>query len=312
MSLVVRYVTIIAFFVMAELGVAITYGVHSHVLNRGGNSLVEAVNSPVPVAEAEKTGAHESQKHDEAHVDVAPPPPGQKPVAAARPLAPEKKPVASNAPLLLPDVAAKKLGEVFVTSTTSTIPERELRFESVIMNVGDGPIEIHALNDASMFVTDVSQHVYRTDGTFMEKIVGTFIYHEGHEHWHVDNYTNFDLYTYGAGGVLKDKVASTGKMSFCLYDATPVEIGFPRAPTKAVYQRDCLNKFQGISPGWEDTYTARVIAQRMSLTNISDGRYAFVAHIDPMGQFMDKDPSNNKAITYLEIKGMVVSVLGEP
>jgi len=212
--------------------------------------------------------------------------------------------------LLLPDLQVKKLSGARID--ISPDGRKILRFPGTFTNTGDGPLEVVGSLDEKTGTTMAIQQIYYMDGTKDEKFVGSFIFHEDHSHWHFENFVEFGIYTLKDGAEPDQKIASTGKMTFCIHDYAPLSEDFPGKPTAAVYPW-CDNSpyIQGISVGWEDTYNADVPGQEIDITRLNDGTYAFIATVDPENRLEEKIEDNNSAVSFIHISGNAISVLPE-
>lgn len=129
---------------------------------------------------------------------------------------------------------------------------RRLYFTTKIANVGQGPliVEGKTVNTPGGPVTKATQILRRTDGTTCTHDAGTFEFHKSHNHFHVNDFAEYQLrkddpYT---GPI----VARAAKVSFCLIDIEPLRAPFPQ---RQVFANCGVQEgVQGISPGWADVY----------------------------------------------------------
>lgn len=214
--------------------------------------------------------------------------------------------------LLLPDIQVKELDDSAYIAISNE-GKKVLHFPSTFFNTGDGPLELSGSSDEKNLVIETTQQIYRSDGTKKIQRVGSFVFHINHKHWHFENFVEFEIYSLKNGSELDQKIASTGKMTFCIHDYAPLPETFPGKPAEVVYPW-CEESIgiQGISVGWVDTYTADVSGQEINITNITDGIYAFHATVDPENRLLEKNKNNNTSISYIKISGNNITILTGP
>ena len=141
-----------------------------------------------------------------------------------------------------------------------------------------------------------------------ERFVGSFVFHPGHTHWHFEDFTAFELWTYRPGGDLDQLMATSGKMTFCLMDDDPLDPAPANAPARAAFG-GCNSRVQGISVGWGDTYGAHLVGQELDIAAVPDGRYALRSTVDPDNRLLETDDSNNDTVVFVQLTGMRLQVL---
>lgn len=214
------------------------------------------------------------------------------------------QPEASPGPprLLMPDLQTMPFRELFITSDgTGT---RILRFSTSVLNAGEGPLEMIGAEGAVAGEIVATQRLMRDDGSLQERQVGRFLFHPEHEHWHVEDFTMLEVWTYDEQGEVDQLMASTGKATFCAVDEVPE---LDHAPPPAYLT--CGEGIQGISAGWSDTYAAAIAGQELDISTLPDGRYALRSTVDPVNRLAESDDDNNALIAYVEITGDLVEEL---
>ena len=204
--------------------------------------------------------------------------------------------------LLLPDLQTLPPDELYVAVDRES-DTREIRFSTTVVNVGEGPLEMVGTSDPGTGRTSATQRIRSVslDGV-VEEVVGDFVYHPSHSHWHFEDFSAFELWTYGPGGALEDLVASSGKMTFCLMDTDRVSPASAGAPPNAAFG-GCNRGVQGISVGWGDTYGANLPGQELDVSDVPDGRYAIRSTADPEDRLLETDDTNNTVVMYVELTG---------
>lgn len=213
--------------------------------------------------------------------------------------------------MLLPDLQVEPLRDTYIVSRTDGT--KDLRFPGTFANRGDGPLELVGTIETETGTTKTLQKIYKRDNTTDERYVGNFIFHEEHNHWHFENFVEFEIYSLRNGSDLDQQLASTGKITFCIHDYGPLDEDFPEKPRETVYAWcDKSLATQGISVGWADTYESSVPGQEIDIAGIPDGTYAFRVTVDPDNLILEKDESNNVTISYIKISGNDVEVVSSP
>ena len=209
--------------------------------------------------------------------------------------------------LLLPDLQTLPPYDMFV----QIWPEgnRVSRFSNSILNAGPGVLKVLGESDPNTATTNVTQHVYNVDGTFDEHPAGVFEFHVSHDHWHLENFALYEVWSLTAEGALDEVVAVTDKVSYCLMDETRSDQpdAYPE-PTYTV----CNQIIQGISPGWIDTYKYNTPGQIVDITDLPDGTYALRSTVDPDDQLREMNDNNNAGTTYFDLTGEELLMLDGP
>lgn len=191
-------------------------------------------------------------------------------------------------PNLVPDVALP-----FVLRFGA---EPELFFDTQIQNRGPVALDLAADQPDALATTTVSQCVaWTVEAVCRERRpVGGFAWHEPHRHFHYQDFARYELRRVNADSAVDwsdgGSLALSDKVSFCLYDVTRHDPDAPPAPRYL----HCTPVQQGISPGWSDIYTPDQAGQRLSLAEASDGIYALVVTLDPVGRLYESDDTDNQ------------------
>ncbi len=217
---------------------------------------------------------------------------------------------ATHLPDALPDLRMKKVTSAYILKTTDG--RKLLKFPSVVVNVGKGRFEARGYRSSTSDPTmDTRQRIYNTGGGYRTVATNAVMRYadDGHNHWHVMNLQRFRLYRVGDGS----HVGSGAKTGFCFWDNTKYNLSLAGAPDYAYY-KGCgypsnLSVRVGLSIGWGDTYPAAMSRQHIDVTRLSDGDYRLTQWADPSNWFQEGSNDNNKAITYLRIKGTTVTIL---
>lgn len=211
---------------------------------------------------------------------------------------------------LLPDLTTSPPEELYITVENGN---RKLRFSTTLKNTGKGPLHLTHVPNAEQQQTRASQTIQQKEGEPIQREVGKFVFHPDHDHWHIENMTEFQLWDYDTIGKPAQMLAHTGKMSFCTWDMGRLSEAGEQSPTEQQYPRctDALQP-QGLSVGWFDTYGAELPGQEINIADVPDGRYAIVAIANPERQILESDYDNNRSVAFIEISGETVRIVEEP
>jgi hypothetical protein len=174
-----------------------------------------------------------------------------------------------------------------------------IRFANSAANIGNGPLEVYGVVQSDG-TTHAFQRVWNEDASFTDHPAGTFSFagHQDHNHWHFDDFANYHLRVVAPGGGPGAIVASSTKVTFCLFDSTPFDRSLPGSPQNGVYSCES----QGISVGWADVYTKDLEGQNIDITSVADGDYWLESVCDPDNRLREASDANNTARIKIRIK----------
>ena len=119
---------------------------------------------------------------------------------------------------------------------------RLLRFDTVIMNMGDGDLVVGNRSDPN------------------NPYAGYFVFHECHGHYHIEDFSVYELWSLDG----KTLVTDATKQGFCMED------NIKYGPNKS-NGYGCVN--QGITSGWGDWYYKQLVGQWIDITGVPAGEY---------------------------------------
>jgi hypothetical protein len=191
-----------------------------------------------------------------------------------------------------------------VTNANGTL---SLRFNTTSWNNGSGPFQLEAGPvDTGGGKQQVYQRVFNTDGTSSLFFAGWFTWHNGHNHFHFDDYALYTLQPVNAPG---GQARTGSKTTFCVMDTTKVNGSLPGAPAVAAYS-SCGNQIQGMSVGWGDTYGSQLVGQELDFTDNPNGIYQVRIEIDPKKVMIESNKNDNVSCALVSItRPSTVSVL---
>jgi lysyl oxidase len=197
----------------------------------------------------------------------------------------------------LPDLRVARLADFRVQTTASG--HRLLRFTSMIVNVGRGPLVLRGTRSstsASQMV--VSQRIYTDAGTSWSLRTPAVLRYsgDGHDHWHVQRIVNYELKP-------RTNLSATplrgAKVGFCFFDTNAYRLSLPGAPSSRQYAqslcgtRSSLTASMGLSVGWGDKYPWNFAFQWIDVTGVKGGDYRVCVTADPEDWFAEVEQLNN-------------------
>ena len=185
---------------------------------------------------------------------------------------------------------------------------RELRLSNTIWNSGAGALELEGEINPRTRMTRVVQNVHAHAGTELAHLVGEFVWHPTHDHWHFAGFSIYELWTLAPSGALDEIISSSDKVSYCVIDTDIIDSQNPSfAPRRGYY--GCGKALQGLSAGWGDTYKSFLDGQEIHLAGVADGFYALKSTTNPDGSLLEANYSNNAALLYLSIQGTRIELV---
>lgn len=208
--------------------------------------------------------------------------------------------------LLLPDLSIVPPKELYIAGSASN---KLLRFSTTFVNLGPGPLEIFGHQDYENELTYAAQYIYAKGAPGVYQDIGSFELHPTHNHWHVDNHVQYQLWSIAEDGSKKEMLSDTGKFSFCIWDEHTYDLTIEGAPQTREYTFVCNADRQGMSVGWGDTYAARVDGQELDITDIPDGEYILYYDVNPDRKIYETTFDNNTGQIRIRITGFTVTEL---
>jgi hypothetical protein len=218
---------------------------------------------------------------------------------------------------LLPDLGMAQLADIQIQNTGT---QKQLRFGTTIVNIGAGRFEVAGRRpDSNTTDMTTTQRIYDSVGDYRDRSTAATIFYsgDGHDHWHVKDLEDYDLFQLDAGGnVVEPAVVEQGnKVGFCFFDNANYGSSEPE------YYRGCeggnpvaLRVTMGLSSGWGDTYGVSTVGQYLDITGLADGHYRLRVKADGdsadgSDRFLESDETNNSTWADLQITGDTVTVL---
>lgn len=207
---------------------------------------------------------------------------------------------------LLPDMRMAPLYSMHLETTSNG--RKHLRFGTIGWNVGDGPLEARGKKvDPPDQYMQFRQRIYNSAGGFRNRVTpGVMIFETGdhHHHWHVRQFMVAQMYKPGDPN---GNVYGLRKIGYCLLDARRMGNPPPHSPTHGQYPfsacgvKTSTHVTMGLSVGYGDDYPSNFAHQWMDVTGIHAGTYRICTTVDPLGEFEEKNESNNQRWTDVSI-----------
>lgn len=199
---------------------------------------------------------------------------------------------------------------------------RCLRFDQTIGNEGAGPLELRFRMED--FATDkpILQRIYRSDGSYRDRVADTYEFHATHAHFHYKNFAQSHLWLSNAQGerVGVEPVVTGNKVGFCPIDLENIAFSEKGDNARAYYYERCNNPTEsdatgtfmvtGISPGWADVYNWFLADQYIEVSGVADGYYLLESIADPAGTVVEADESDNSVEVLIRLCGEEVDLVG--
>lgn len=224
---------------------------------------------------------------------------------------------------LLPDLLTLQPKDL---SIEESFGQKLLRFDNEVGNNHTGVFEIapeklskagddddcdgdgNASNDRRAY-----QRIYldkNNDGVFKRGVdkavstvfLGCMAYHPLHDHWHVNDFANYELKDLSG-----KTVASSTKVTFCIIDIHRTWPTLPGSPNGPHYNMCNRNSTQGLSIGWSDEYSSVLAGQDINISGVADGDYCLVSTADPNNNIVESDNSNNSSSIKINLNGTTVT-----
>lgn len=222
---------------------------------------------------------------------------------------------------------AQKIMSDFVRKQSETLPDlvifppqdivvedSKLRFSTTYYNGGDGDLELSVKDGKTSGQGDIETDVYQVIKSVAaeerEKMVGTFLWHDEHQHYHFSDFVFFDLLEQTNFGDYESVAGAQVKSTFCIRDVSQAKILNTKSDAEYLV---CGKTRQGLSVGWGDTYFYNYADQAIDISGIRSGVYRLAFHVNPSGLIEESDMTNNTSFIDFEYdsKERSVTILNE-
>ncbi|MBA3687652.1 MAG: hypothetical protein H0W81_02260 [Chloroflexi bacterium] len=213
--------------------------------------------------------------------------------------------------LLMPDLGMARFRQ-FSVDTTLISGRSLLRFTTVLINIGDGPLQTHGYNLQPNGDMSVEQQIQDSLGGWTSYPTEYHMYYAGdlHSHWHLRDFESYVLQRNNG-----PDVRTGAKHGFCLQDSYTFNLSLPGAPSSAHYL-NCGNSSStevttGISVGWGDKYAYKLRDQYIDITDLPSGQYTLTGTADALNSIAERCELNNTTKAVLQISGNSVTIVNQ-
>lgn len=168
-----------------------------------------------------------------------------------------------------------------------------LRFTSTVANLGEGGLHVVGKRDARDNSMTAYQHL---DGSGRDVRIGKIVYHEAHNHYHLEGVSRYRLLdSHG------EQVRVAPKVTFCLTDSVVADDGLRHFGNAPVYLQcspspNTREVRMGISVGWADVYGKDLPGQSFDVTDLPPGEYTLEMTSNPLGVLVEANRSRPKTV----------------
>jgi hypothetical protein len=203
----------------------------------------------------------------------------------------------------MPDLDAAAFDEV----KTKVVEGRVyLTFQSLTINVGSGPLVVHAQRSTAEGPMAADQLIRHADGTATTVPgIGALVYDAALERWGLAPYLRYELRR-----ALDSRLSRAAEeRDLCVEDrVNDPATTFAGEPVAPVY-RECgrrrpnlLTLDVGLSVGWGNRHLGSRAGQRIDITGLGTRRYVLVLTVNGAGRLQEASLENNTSSVLLELK----------
>ena len=189
---------------------------------------------------------------------------------------------------------------------------RCLRFDTIAVNFGEGPLELRYDLQDGTGDRRVIQRIYREDGSYSDVALGSYEFHPTHAHFHYGRLAVARLWPKNRAGARGDvqPLAESAKAGVCFYDSENYWSGRRPSVPREYRQEDCRNPRieeeaptlrSGLSVGWMDIYDYKLDGQYIEISNIHTGSYLLEIVLDPDNLVIESNENDNSVFLPVRI-----------
>lgn len=185
---------------------------------------------------------------------------------------------------------------------------RCLRYSSGVINVGNGPFELH-WDPVAGFTepTPARQRVYYTDGSYRDREQPAIQsqWHASHSHYHA-HILEIQLYRVDEAGAMNPEPVVATKPSQCLGDYVIAEWNRfaqdpPRETAEAIANCSVGSAEMGLARGWGDIYPWFVDDQFIDFDDQGNGEYVLQTRVSRASLVEETTTTNNVSYAHIII-----------
>jgi len=181
--------------------------------------------------------------------------------------------------------------------------------------LGEGDLNLIGVNENNGH--NAIQVLKTSTGQEYNVNIGEFQLDDEHNHWHLDNFANYELWSINDKGEKENLLANSVKVSFCIWDYKEYTEDFFDDLAMDILPKDrqfpeCNYDFQGLTVGWFDEYDAFTFGQSIDILDIPDGKYILRTTINMDRDVIESNYDNNETNIYIEILGKLAKIIEMP
>ncbi len=186
-----------------------------------------------------------------------------------------------------------------------------LRFSANVWNGGNSPLVVDGFRRTGEDIMDAYQYFFDANGNQVAyDAVGTMEWDPDptHQHWHFTDFARYELLDEDM-----NPVTPSGKEAFCLLPTDAIDLTVEGADWDT--ERGDLNTSCGgyedrsirevLQSGWGDTYSQYRAGQAFELAGVADGIYYVRVEVNPEGNLIESDTSNNDSLRKVKLRTTV-------
>jgi len=211
---------------------------------------------------------------------------------------------------ILPDLIPLAMQDLHIGTEAG---RKVLRFTSLFWNQGPGDLVLMTspADPSSDGSATAIQSIRQQSGDIREQEAGSITFHSSHDHYHLDNFSEYRLEPIRVFASAPTQAARREKVSFCIRDDVLIDGTLEDSPSSSQFFI-CNNRRQGISVGWADKYHYSLADQFIPIEGLPPGIYRLVFDVNPGGFLFENTLTNNSSAVLVELdpEKNIVNTLG--
>jgi Lysyl oxidase len=181
-----------------------------------------------------------------------------------------------------------------------------LAFNATEWNAGPGTLEVEGFRQPNEDKMDAFQYFLEDGQPVARSTVGQLEFHEAHQHWHFEQFTQYSLLDADSG-----QVRVSTKRSWCLGNTDGIDLSVPNANWQA-YGGDIFTMCGGpgaiwirevLDVGWGDTYGQYIPGQAFNITDLPNGNYYIRVQVNPENLLYETSMDDNVQDRLVMLRG---------
>lgn len=202
----------------------------------------------------------------------------------------------------LPNLQVEPPADIRIGASDSG-DEEVLRFSTTVTNAGRWPLDLLSeVPDPNTRTARAHQCInWQSPACTRRHLVGKFSWHAAHDHYHLADFLRYELRPISSSIRSNDR-ETRKKVSYCLSDTSPSRSRDEQGPDlgNPLYYCGLGVGWQGISPGWTDTYSSEFQGQELDLPT-GVGRFEVRITVNPHGDILETSRRDNASYVLFQI-----------